>query len=69
MSVIRRRYYAGVKNFLELFMLLADQWRVYDNSGLTPRLVAIGSKDSPHTRIIAVADVWNEFMRLGAHRG
>jgi predicted ABC-type ATPase len=68
-SVIRRRYYAGVRNFFELYMPLADQWRVYDNSGWTPRLVAIGSKDRPHTRIIAVADVWSEFMKLGAHRG
>jgi predicted ABC-type ATPase len=68
-TVVRRRYYAGVKNFFELYMPLADQWRVYDNSGLTPRLVAVGSKDRPYTRIIAVADIWNEFMKLGAHRG
>lgn len=63
--VILRRYYAGVRNFFDLYMPLADQWRIYDNSALTPRLVAIGSKDSPYTRIIAVPDVWNEFVKLG----
>jgi predicted ABC-type ATPase len=68
-SVIRRRYYAGVRNFFDLYMPLADQWRVYDNSALTPRLVAIGNKDSPYARIISVADVWSEFVKLGERHG
>jgi predicted ABC-type ATPase len=68
-SVIRRRYHAGIRNFFELYMPIADQWRVYDNSGLTPRLIAVGSKDSPYTRIIAVPDIWDEFMKLGGRRG
>jgi len=67
--VIRRRYHAGVRNFFNLYMSLADQWRIYDNSTLAPRLVAIGSKDSPHTRIIAVDDVWSKFVNLGKGHG
>lgn len=63
--VIRRRYYAGVRNFFDLYMPLADQWKVYDNSGSTPRLVAMGSRDSLHARIVAVLDVWNQFVKLG----
>jgi len=63
--VIKRRYYAGIKNFFGLYMPLADQWRIYDNSDLTPRLVAIGKGNSPYTRILAVREVWNEFVKLG----
>ena len=62
--IIRRRYYAGVKNFFDLYMPLADRWRIYDNSGLTPRLVAIGKGDSPYTLSIAVREVWDEFRKL-----
>lgn len=61
--VIRRRYHAGIKNFFRLYMPLADQWRIYDNSDLLPKLVAIGRKDSPYTRIIAVPEVWDEFLK------
>jgi len=64
-QVIRRRYYAGVRNFFDLYMPLADQWKVYDNSGLAPKLVAIGSRDSLHARIVAVLDVWKQFVELG----
>ena len=63
--VIRRRYYSGIRNFFDLYMPLADQWRIYDNSGLTPRLVALGSKDSPYTRIIEVSETWDEFVKGG----
>ena len=62
--IIRRRYYAGVKNFFDLYRPLADRWRIYDNSGLTPRLVAIGKGDSPYTLSIAVREVWDEFRKL-----
>ncbi len=64
-SVIRRRYYAGARNFFNLYMPLADQWRIYDNSGLAPRLVAIGRRDSLYTRNISVPEVWNQFLKTG----
>jgi predicted ABC-type ATPase len=39
-KVIRRRYGAGIRNFLKLYVPLADNWFVYDNSGRHPGLVA-----------------------------
>lgn len=39
-DTIRRRYGAGVRNFFDLYERLASTWRVYDNSGDAPRLVA-----------------------------
>lgn len=43
-EIVRRRYYAGLQNFVTLYQPLADAWPVYDNSeaGL-PALVAWGS--------------------------
>ena len=39
-ETVRRRYAAGVRNFFALYERLASTWRVYDNSGAAPRLVA-----------------------------
>jgi predicted ABC-type ATPase len=41
-QVVRRRYAAGWRNFLELYQPIADSWQVYDNSGMEERLVAEG---------------------------
>ena len=44
-SVIRRRFTAGKRNFLNLYKPLADAWRHYDNAGDKPLLIA--SSDAP----------------------
>ena len=44
-DVIRRRYEAGLRNFFQIYVPLADRWRLYDNSELgQPVLVARGTK-------------------------
>ncbi|HWB10548.1 MAG TPA: AAA family ATPase [Pirellulales bacterium] len=46
---IRRRYQAGLKNLLQLYVPLADTWQVIDNSMvvLTPRRIAAGGTRGP----------------------
>ena len=44
-EVIRRRFEAGLRNFLELYRHRVDYWKLYDNSGPTPRLVDQGGAD------------------------
>ena len=39
-AVIRRRFTAGRRNFLNLYKPLADAWRHYDNAGEMPVLIA-----------------------------
>ncbi len=39
-AVVRRRYQAGVRNFVRLYIPLANNWYVYDNSGPRTRPVA-----------------------------
>ncbi|MEA3275793.1 MAG: Zeta toxin family protein [Pseudomonadota bacterium] len=40
--VIRRRFKAGWRNFEILFRPIVNAWAVYDNSGVTPHLIAKG---------------------------
>lgn len=43
-SVIKRRYVAGINNLFKLFMPIVDYWAIFDNS-LTPRVtVATGGR-------------------------
>jgi len=41
-AVIRRRFEAGLRNFLRSYRQLATSWILYDNSGLTPVVVESG---------------------------
>ena len=42
--VIRRRFYAGWRNFEGIYRELVDAWAVYDNSGDAPMRVAEGKR-------------------------
>lgn len=44
-EVIRRRFDAGLRNFLELYRYRVDYWKWYDNSGPTPQLLEQGGVD------------------------
>jgi len=41
-DVIRRRFEAGLRNFLELYRHRVDDWQWYDNSGRRPKLLEEG---------------------------
>ena len=38
-DVIRRRFKAGLKNFNQHYRYAVDSWMLYDNSGMTPKLL------------------------------
>lgn len=40
--IIRRRYTRGLDNLINLYLPIADEWAVYNNSGQTPDLIAEG---------------------------
>jgi predicted ABC-type ATPase len=40
-AVIRRRYKLGIKNFFTLYRPLFDGWRLYNNSMMNPRMIAL----------------------------
>ena len=63
-DVIRRRFGRSAQNLLELYLPIADIWRVYDNSGKIPARIA----DQLPGQEPAIHDVnaWNT-LRLIAH--
>jgi len=42
-DVIRRRFISGWRNFNDLYKSLVDSWTLYDNSGVKPIVLGIGS--------------------------
>lgn len=45
-DVIRRRYLRSAHNLFSLYLPLANAWRIYDNTGGKPRLIAKRAPDS-----------------------
>jgi predicted ABC-type ATPase len=43
--VIRRRFDRGLRNFQNVYRTLVNSWALYDNAGITPRLIESG--DNP----------------------
>lgn len=46
-EIVERRFWRSARNFHELYLPLSDVWRIYDNSGRSPRLVADRLADGP----------------------
>jgi len=57
-DVIRRRYNRGRKNFLELYINLADRWQVYNNSS-NNCLIAFSNNHNLTVNIIET-DIWEQ---------
>ena len=61
-EAVRRRFHAGLKNFFALYRPLARTWRIYDNSGDSPRLIASGGGRSP--ALVRDAAIWTQLERV-----
>jgi len=61
--IIRRRHFAGLRNFATLYLPLANTWGVYDNSGSSsPIMIAQGGAgQSPN---IIRNDLWQRFQGM-----
>jgi predicted ABC-type ATPase len=62
-NVIRRRYRAGLDNFLTLYERLVSTWRLYDSSAAEPRLVGRRLESQP----VQIYDeaVWSAIQTQG----
>ena len=61
--VVRRRYAAGLRNFVKLYQPLADTWAVYDNSNLPdPMIIAQGGRGEEQNTFHA--DLWKRFREM-----
>jgi predicted ABC-type ATPase len=61
-EVITRRYENGRKNFITLYMSIADGWQIYDNSENEIRLIAQGI--SGYEKEILDEETFNKVIRL-----
>jgi len=61
-ETIRRRYRLSIRNFFDLYRLIADHWRVYDNTERYSRLIAAGVEDREH---VLDGERWLEFEKSG----
>ena len=63
-EVVRRRYAAGLRNFFRLYRPLCTAWRVYDTSGVGPRLLAAGRGAA--TSLVMDRMLWDSLVRQWA---
>ena len=55
---IRKRYHAGIRNFFNLYLPLADRWSTYDNTQRDrPRFIAGGAMNRPLR--VRRAELWD----------
>lgn len=60
-AVIRRRFTAGLRNFVSLYQSICDTWQVFDNSTVAgPRLIASGRADQ--RQHIVDAEAWTNLL-------
>jgi predicted ABC-type ATPase len=65
-TTVRRRYFAGLRNFFRLYQPLATSWLCFDNSnGRTPCLVAAGRGT---IEVTVFDDVrWHTIQEMAGH--
>lgn len=64
-ETIQRRYRAGLRNFFDLYQVLAQTWQVFDNSLHDPTLVAAGT--STTTTTVANELTWKRIVESIQH--
>jgi predicted ABC-type ATPase len=65
-EIIQRRYTAGQRNLISLYLPLADTWRVYDNSDFAgPLLVATGRRGGVAT--VYDPETWRRIEEVSKH--
>ncbi len=62
-DVIRRRYYKGLENFVNLFMPVCDSWFIADNTDSVPRNIAEGRGEQ--TDLINDHELWSKILEHG----
>ena len=62
-DVIKRRYHKGLKNFVNLFMPICDNWIIADNSHSKPEQIASGK--GKNTKTINDESKWTQILNYG----
>jgi len=60
LDVIERRYFRGIKNLIELYICICDNWMVMSNMKTESKLIAVKSKQLGET--ILNNDIWETIL-------
>ena len=60
---VHRRYQAGLRNFFELYMPIADKWTIYDNSRPVENFKMIATGTRSQTDFVLDSELWNNLRR------
>lgn len=64
-DVIERRYFAGIRNLVNLYLVVCDNWMVINNLGSHPELIARGSIAGE--KVVNNSDIWEVILRQSKH--
>jgi predicted ABC-type ATPase len=64
-QTIERRYWAGIRNLLKLYIPICDNWMVINNLGGDPELIAEGSVKAGKT--VENSDLWSIILTQAEH--
>jgi predicted ABC-type ATPase len=62
---IERRYFAGIRNLIDLYIPICDNWMVINNLGSHPELIAIGTNTGEN--LIKNSDIWGTILVQSRH--
>ena len=62
-DVVRRRYYRGIKNLLDLYFRICNYWTLVNNMETVPEIICEGEFDLP--QMIYNHDIWNTIKEQG----
>ncbi len=62
---IRRRHQAGLHNFFRLYQPLASKWRVVDNSGIIPKVIA--ASEETGGEVVFDSGTWEQIVHGAKH--
>ncbi|GAB2800398.1 zeta toxin family protein [Rhabdobacter roseus] len=61
-QVIRRRYHKGIKNLLDLFIPIVDNWMIIDNS--ENPFIAVAEGQQGENMVIHDKNIWNRIIEI-----
>ena len=62
-ETIRRRHDMALRNFFQLYLPLADDWTLYDNTTPPPAPIASGERSGADLTHITRPDLWDDLRR------
>jgi predicted ABC-type ATPase len=66
-DVIKRRYYRGIHNLINLYIPICDNWMVLDNMDLIPGVIAKGKKTEE--QLVLNNEIWEAINKQSKYYG